>query len=90
MISISLTINGFLFHLDDQCQFWLDETAGVLTSPYFDGLDQHYGQNLNCIWTLKATEGYYINLEIDFFRVYSKMTNYIINSIRYIWFIFLA
>ena len=90
MISISLTINGFLFHLDDQCQFWLDETAGVLTSPYFDGLQQHYGHSLNCIWTLKATEGYYINLEIDFFRVYSKMTNYIIYLIRYIWFIFLA
>ena len=74
MISISLTINGFLFHLDDQCQFWLDETAGVLTSPYFDGSNQIYGHNLNCIWTLKATEGFYINLEIDYFRVYI-MTN---------------
>ena len=69
MISISLTINGFLFHLDDQCQFWLDETAGVLTSPYFDGFNQRYGHNLNCIWTLNAEEGFYINLEIDYFKV---------------------
>ena len=69
MICISLTINAFLFHIDDQCQFWLDETAGVLTSPYFDGNDQIYGHNLNCIWTLKATEGFYINLEIDYFDV---------------------
>ena len=74
---IFIIIDAFLFHIDDHCQFWLDETAGVLTSPYFDGINQFYGQNLNCIWTLKAAEGYYINLEIDFFRVYSKMTNYI-------------
>ena len=75
MISILLTITGFLFHIDDQCQFWLDETAGVLTSPYFDGLQQRYGHNLNCIWTLNAKEGFYINLEIDYFRVYIIMTN---------------
>ena len=70
MLCISLTINAFLFHIDDQCQFWLDETAGVLTSPYFDGPQQRYGHNLNCIWTLNAEEGFYINLEIDYFRVY--------------------
>ena len=72
---IFIIIDAFLFHIDDHCQFWLDEAARVLMSPYFDGIDQLYGHNLNCTWTLKATEGYYINLEIDFFRVYSKMTN---------------
>ena len=71
MISILLTITDFLFHLDDQCQFWLDETAGVLTSPYFDGLQQRYGHNLNCIWTLNAKEGFYINLDLDYLRVYT-------------------
>ena len=70
MICISLTINAFLFHIDDQCQFWLDETAGVLTSPYFVSRKQRYVHNLNCIWTLNAKEGFYINLEIDFFKVY--------------------
>ena len=59
----------FLFHIDDHCQFWIDETAGVLKSPYFDGINQHYGHNLNCIWTLNAIEGFYINLEIDYFMV---------------------
>ena len=57
-------------YIDDHCQFWLDETAGVLTSPYFDGTIQRYGHNLNCIWTLNAKEGFYINLEINYFRVY--------------------
>ena len=75
MLCISLTINAFLFHIDDQCQFWLDETARVLTSPHFDGHGQVYGHNLNCIWTLNAKEGFYINLEIDYFRVYIIMTN---------------
>ena len=75
MICISLSINAFLFHIDDQCQFWLDVNAGVLTSPYFDGHDQRYGHNLKCIWTLNAKEGFYINLEIDYFRVYIIITN---------------
>ena len=66
---ISTIIYAFLFNLDDHCQFWIDETAGVLKSPYFDGSDQHYGHNLNCIWTLNAKEGFYINLEIDYFKV---------------------
>ena len=47
----------------------MDETAGVLTSPYFDGNQQLYGHNLNCTWTLTAKEGFYINLEIDYFMV---------------------
>ena len=70
MICISLSINAFLFHIDDQCQFWLDETARVLTSPYFNGYYGLYEHNLNCIWTLNAKEGFYINLEINYFRVY--------------------
>ena len=58
-------------HIDNHCQFWLDETAQVLTSPYFDGIYQRYGHNLNCTWTLTAAkEGFYINLEINYFRVY--------------------
>ena len=62
-------------HIDNHCQFWLDETAQVLTSPYHNvNLYQRYGHNLNCIWTLKATEGFHINLEIDYFRVYTIMT----------------
>ena len=59
------------------CKFWLDETTGVLTSPYFDGIQQRYGHNLNCTWTLKAEEGFYINLEINFFSV-RKNKKYII------------
>ena len=58
-----------IYLIDDECQFWLNETAGVLTSPHFDGIFQRYGHNLNCIWILKAEEGFYINLEMNFFRV---------------------
>ena len=76
-------IDAFLFHVDDHCQFWIDETARVLTSPYFAGdthlygpysygITQLYGHNLNCIWTLNAKEGSYINLEINYFRVCIK------------------
>ena len=69
---ISFIIDTFLYYIDDHCQFWINETARVLTSPYFDGIDQRYGHNLNCIWTLNAKEGFYINLEIDYFKVYIK------------------
>ena len=55
--------------IDDECQFWLDKTIGVLISPYFDDLRQQYGHNLNCTWTLTAKEGFYLNLEIDSFDV---------------------
>ena len=73
---IFIIIDDFLFHIDDHCHFWLDETAQVLTSPYFDGFHQRYGHNLNCTWTLTAAkEGFYINLEIDYFRVYTIMTH---------------
>ena len=61
------------------CKFWLHETAGVLTSPYFDGNGDgnFYGHNLNCTWTLTAIEGFYINLEIDYFKVNNG--NYVIS-----------
>ena len=72
---ISIIIKPFLFHKDDHCQFWLDETARVLTSPHFDGINQRYGHNLNCTWTLNAEDGFYINLEIDYDRVYTITTN---------------
>ena len=78
---IYIIINAVLFHIDDHCQFWLDETAGSLTSPNFDGSFQLYGHNLNCIWTLNAIEGFYINLEIDFFRVCIMTNSYIISPI---------
>ena len=55
--------------LDDKCQFWLDENTKVLTSPYYDGYDQRYYNNLNCTWMLKAEEGSYVNLEIEYSRV---------------------
>ena len=54
--------------LDDKCQFWLDEKARVLTSPYF-GSKQLYYPNLNCTWILKAEQGFRINFEIVIFKV---------------------
>ena len=63
-------INHFLsYYLDDKCQFWLDESSKVLTSPFFDGISQQYYHNLNCTWKIKAEQGSYVNFEIDFFRV---------------------
>ena len=58
-----------VYSIDDDCQFWLDETARVLTSPHFNGTNQCYGHNLKCTWTLMAKEGFYINMEIDYFWV---------------------
>ena len=50
------------------CQFWLNggslESAGNLTSPYFDGSKTIYGHNLNCTWMINVQDGFYINLEI--------------------------
>ena len=55
------------------CQFWLNtgslENAGKLTSPYYPAI---YSHNLNCTWMIIGQEGFYINLEIDFFKVYKK------------------
>ena len=56
---------NLLYYLDDKCQFWLDDSAKVLTSPYFDGNDQRYYNNLNCTWMLKAEQGYNVNFEIN-------------------------
>ena len=55
--------------LDDKCQFWLDENSKVLTSPFFDGIKQHYYHNMNCTWMIKAEQGSYVNFEIDTFKV---------------------
>ena len=49
------------------CQYWFNESAGTLTSPYFGG---NYGHNLNCTWMITIQVGFYINFEIDYFRVY--------------------
>ena len=58
-----------LYNIDDKCQFWLDDSAKVLTSPYFDGIDQPYYNNLNCTWILKAEQESYVNFEINTFWV---------------------
>ena len=61
------------------CQYWFNESAGTLTSPYFGGNYGHnlnsyfggnYGHNLNCTWMITIQVGFYINFEIDYFRVY--------------------
>ena len=57
------------YSIADECQFWLNVTAGTLTSPYFDSYEQRYGHNLNCTWTLKSAKGFYNYLEIDYFEV---------------------
>ena len=61
--------------LVDICQFWLNETAGTLTSPHFDGNhgvgNQVYGHNLNCTWMINIHDGFYINFEITYFKVKS-------------------
>ena len=59
--------------IDDHCQYWLNETAGILTSTDFgiNGIGQQTISiaNSNCTWILKADEEFYINIEIDFFDV---------------------
>ena len=56
--------------LEDKCQFWLDKSAKVLTSPYIDGgeIDQYYN-NLNCTWLIEAEQGFYVNFEFEKFWV---------------------
>ena len=56
------------YSIADDCQYWLNLTSGTLKSPYFHN-DGHYGNNLNCIWTLKSEKGFYMYLEIDYFEV---------------------
>ena len=66
------SLQFFSILLDDKCQFWLNESTKVLTSPYFGSLygsGQHYPHNLNCTWILKAEEGSIINIEIDYSMV---------------------
>ena len=55
--------------LDDKCQFWLDESSKVLTSPFFDGIYQRYYNNMNCTWIIEAEQGSYVNFEIENFSV---------------------
>ena len=55
--------------LEDKCQFWLDKSAKVLTSPYVDGQPDVYYNNMNCTWILEAEEGFYINFETERFLV---------------------
>ena len=50
------------------CQYWLNDSAGRLTNPYFgDKLYQsqaYYGHNINCTWIINFRKGFYINFEI--------------------------
>ena len=59
---------------------------GTLTSPNFGVKDYEqlnsvadyyprYDHNLNCTWILNADQGYYITLEIEYFRVNDNDTN---------------
>ena len=52
------------------CQYWLNTSAGYLTTPYFPDYG-YYSNNLNCTWIINGQEGFYINLEITHFFVYS-------------------
>ena len=56
--------------LGNKCQYWLKESSRELTSPYFKyGTEQTFYHNMNCTWILKAEQGFYINIEIDYFYV---------------------
>ena len=52
------------------CQYWFKNGSlgygGELTSP---GYPSNYGHNLDCSWIINVQDGYYLNLEITFFRV---------------------
>ena len=61
--------------LAEKCQYWLNETAGTLTSPNFDSGIKKYDHNLECLWIISADLGSYITLEIHNFYV---MTNLLI------------
>ena len=56
------------YFLDDHCQYWLNETAGMLTSPNFANYGE-YDHNLNCTWILHANEGFYVTIKIEHFFV---------------------
>ena len=53
------------------CQFWLNENAGTLSSPHFNGMNGVYSHNLNCTWLINVQEGFYINLELNMIWVKS-------------------
>ena len=56
--------------LGNKCQYWLKESSRELTSPYFQyGTEQKYYNRMNCTWMLKAEQGFYINIEMDYFYV---------------------
>ena len=57
-------------YIVDMCRFWLNKSAGTLTSPHY-GQYQYYGHNLNCTWMIDVQDGFYINIEITSFRVKS-------------------
>ena len=73
---------AIFYSIDTECQYWLNETAGLLTSPNFEtSSNQQYYNNLNCTWMLKAEQGSYINFEIDKFNVKNNSYSNIISMI---------
>ena len=64
--------------LENKCQYWLNETSRILTSPFFQMSTMtniQYNHNLNCTWILKAKQGFYVNFEIDYFWVNNDKYN---------------
>ena len=57
----------FFYLIDDKCQFWLNESSRVLTSPH--AYTNVYYHNLNCTWMIKSEQGSYINFQIENFEV---------------------
>ena len=72
-----ISISNYKLHhfylIDDHCQYWLNKADGTLTSPNYGvndlGYNTYYIHNLNCTWILTADQGFYITLEIQYFRV---------------------
>ena len=60
---LSKQMSWFFYSIDPGCQYWLNETSKLLTSPFY-GSQQRYYNNLNCTWILKAEEGFYVNFEL--------------------------
>ena len=71
---------SIIFHfIDDHCQYWLNKSAGTLTSPNFGINDKNkrhdYNDNLNCTWILNTDHGFYITIEFDYFWVVNDDKN---------------
>ena len=74
-----LHLSLLFYFIDEHCQYWLNKADGTLTSTNFGqnnfGYYHLYDHNVNCTWILNADQGYYITLEIEYFRVNDNDTN---------------